>query len=236
MNIVITGAGKGLGLEITKHFFEEKGHTILAVSRHIEQLSQLKTDLNMIGHSELQPIAFDLENILKTDSGLTARIVSQLKHIDILINNAGLLIKKDFEQFTDDEIFKIFSVNFFSASRLTAGLIPFMGKTNRSHVINISSMGGFQGSAKFKGLSIYSASKAALAVLTECLAEEYKDKNISFNSLALGSVKTEMFAAAFPGYKAQVSAKEMAAFIAGFAANGNKYFNGKIIPVSLSTP
>ncbi len=80
------------------------------------------------------------------------------------------------------------------------------------------------------------AAKAALACLTECLAEEFKDLNISFNCLALGAVQTEMLEEAFPGYKAPLTAWEMAEFISKFSVNANKVMNGKIIPVSLSTP
>ena len=105
-----------------------------------------------------------------------------------------------------------------------------------SHIVNIGSMGGFQGSAKFKGLSLYSAAKGAVAVLTESMAEEFKERGIKVNALALGAVQTEMLASAFPGYKAPLTAGQMAEFIADFALNGHKYFNGKILPVSLSTP
>ena len=97
-------------------------------------------------------------------------------------------------------------------------------------------MGGFQGSSKFPGLSLYSASKGAVAVLTEAMAEEFKDEGISVNCLALGAVQTEMLEEAFPGYKAPLSADEMGKYIAGFALTGNRYFNGKILPVSVSTP
>jgi len=75
-------------------------------------------------------------------------------------------------------------------------------------------MGGFQGSSKFPGLSAYSASKAALANLTECLAEELKDSGISVNCLALGAVQTEMLATAFPGYQAPVAKEDMGKFVA----------------------
>jgi NAD(P)-dependent dehydrogenase (short-subunit alcohol dehydrogenase family) len=105
-----------------------------------------------------------------------------------------------------------------------------------SHIINISSMGGFQGSSKYRGLSYYSASKAAIACLSECLAEEFSESGIRVNCLALGSVQTEMLAEAFPGYKAPVDASEMAHFISDFALNGSKYFNGKIIPVAINNP
>ena len=97
-------------------------------------------------------------------------------------------------------------------------------------------MGGFQGSAKYKGLSVYSASKAALACLTECLALEFKEYGISVNCLALGAVQTEMFNEAFPGSEAPLDAEQMAEYISGFALNGHKYFNGKILPVAAGNP
>ncbi len=88
-------------------------------------------------------------------------------------------------------------------------------------------MGGVQGSVKFPGLSLYSASKGALAILTECLAEELKDSEIKANALAIGAVQTEMLTEAFPGYKAPLQPEEMASFIANFALTGHHYFNGK---------
>jgi NAD(P)-dependent dehydrogenase (short-subunit alcohol dehydrogenase family) len=97
-------------------------------------------------------------------------------------------------------------------------------------------MGGFQGSAKFPGLSLYSSSKGALAILSETMAEELKEYGIKSNALALGAVQTEMLANAFPGYEAPLQPKQMAEFIMEFALNGHKFFNGKILPVSISTP
>jgi NAD(P)-dependent dehydrogenase (short-subunit alcohol dehydrogenase family) len=103
-------------------------------------------------------------------------------------------------------------------------------------MLNITSIGGTQGSSKFSGLSAYSSSKGAVTILTECLAEEFKSKNISVNALALGAVQTEMLEKAFPGYKAPMTDSEMAKFVAWFAVNGNKFFNGKVLPVALSSP
>src|SRR5205085_6355885 len=117
---------------------------------------------------------------------------------------------------------------------LTRGLLPFMKAG--AHIVNISSMGGVQGSVKFKGLSAYSSSKAALINITECLAEELKDTGIAVNCLALGSAQTEMFTAAFPTSKAALSARDMGAYVADFALKGGSYFNGKTIQVSNSTP
>ena len=97
-------------------------------------------------------------------------------------------------------------------------------------------MGGIQGSQKFKGLSAYSSSKGAIITLTECLAEEFKTENLIFNSLALGAVQTEMLSKAFPGYQAPLKSSDMACFIVKFFIDGGQYFNGRIIPVSLTTP
>jgi NAD(P)-dependent dehydrogenase (short-subunit alcohol dehydrogenase family) len=72
--------------------------------------------------------------------------------------------------------------------------------------------------------------------MTECMATEFSKSGISVNCLALGSVQTEMMELAFPGYKAPVKAFEMAGFIADFAVNGNKFFNGKILPVAVNNP
>jgi NAD(P)-dependent dehydrogenase (short-subunit alcohol dehydrogenase family) len=112
--------------------------------------------------------------------------------------------------------------------------LPYLQKG--SHVVTISSMGGVQGSLKFAGLAAYSSSKGAVITLSELLAEEYKEQGISFNVLALGSVQTEMLQEAFPGYQAPLSASEMANYIYDFTLTGNKYFNGKVLPVSSTNP
>jgi NAD(P)-dependent dehydrogenase (short-subunit alcohol dehydrogenase family) len=106
----------------------------------------------------------------------------------------------------------------------------------KGQVLNISSIGGVDGSSKYPGLAAYSSSKGAVNILTELLAEEYKATGPAFNALALGAVQTEMLAQAFPGFKAPVSADEMASYILKFALEGQQFFNGKILPVSSSTP
>jgi short-subunit dehydrogenase len=224
MNIIVTGASKGIGFELCKLLSAEPANHILAISRNIWHLSSLSEQ-----NDNLTPLSFDLEN----DD--YSYIISKLPgKVDILINNAGYLINKPFQELNEMDIEKTFSINFTSAFKLTQILIPHLNMN--AHIVNISSMGGFQGSAKFPGLSVYSASKSALACLTECLAEELKDQKIKVNCLCLGAVQTEMLENAFPGYKAPVDAREMARFISDFALNAHHYINGKIIPVSLSTP
>jgi NAD(P)-dependent dehydrogenase (short-subunit alcohol dehydrogenase family) len=161
-------------------------------------------------------------------------VSNHFRSVDILINIAGAIIVKEFLKMTNDEARIMMETNFFGPATLIRVLQPFM--PSGSHIVNISSMGGFQGSTKYTGLSYYSASKAALACLTECIANEFREFGIHVNCLALGAVQTEMLEAAFPGYKAPLDAKQMAEFISGFALTGHKFFNGKILPVAVGNP
>ncbi len=236
MNIIITGASRGIGRETAKIFAANKENLIIVISRNKDKLQSLKTECRDKGAGKIIPLVFDLENIKKNEKKIYDFVIRHMKSVDILINNAGFLQKTLFTETSNDTAERTFNINFFAPAQLINLLLPLMGKEKRSHVLNISSMGAVQGSAKFPGLAYYSASKAPIANLTECLAEEYKEYNTAFNCLALGYANTEMFNEAFPGYKAAVSAQEMAVLISDFAVNGQKYFNGKILPVSINTP
>ena len=225
-NIVITGTSRGIGFELVS-IFSEMGHNVLALSRNKKPVAD--KDLNNV-----HTFSFDI-----TEEDSHMRVQSYIKEnwnsrVDVLINNAGSLLNKPFEETTSEDFRKVYEVNVFGVASFTRKLLDFMNDT--SHVLNISSMGGVQGSVKFPGLSVYSSSKGALLTLTELLAEEYKENGPSFNALALGAVQTEMLEEAFPGYKAPVTAEEMAKYIADFSLNGHKFYNGKIMQVSNSTP
>ncbi len=233
MNILITGASKGIGNKLCQKFLNDGEHNIIAISRTTDVFDKQIVSLANKNNSSFTYLNFDLAEI-NFKKSLLPEVIKKLQTIDIIINNAGILINKPFEELTDNDFDSTFNLNVKSIFRLIRDLLPVI--KSGAHIVNISSMGGLQGSAKFNGLSLYSASKGALAVLTECLAEELKDKGISSNALALGAVQTEMLSKAFPGYKAPTTATEMADFIYDFALNGNKYYNGKILPVSISTP
>jgi 3-oxoacyl-[acyl-carrier protein] reductase len=237
MNIIVTGASRGIGFQLALEFCKESSNRVLVISRNISGLEELRLKKEKTGlPGELIIMAFDLNECNEQKEELLKKIQNHFNHAHILVNNAGKLINKPFYEFSPEEAKSLFDVNFFSPASLIQILRPIFGGKEHTHILNISSMGGYQGSAKFPGLSFYSASKAALAVLTECLAEEFRDENLFVNCLALGAVQTEMLEEAFPGYKAPVSAEEMAKWIADFSLNGHRYFNGKILPVSLSTP
>ena len=237
MNIIVTGASRGIGNEIVKVFAGIPGNRIIALARNRTNLEELKKICEpMPSGKGVEIFQTDLLNTGRLFSELIPRIGQLLSKLDILINNAGYLINKPFEEIRLEELDNIIGINLKVPFLLTQALIDLMKKAGTSHVVNISSMGGVNGSVKFSGLSAYSAAKGGLGILTECLAEEYRDSGISFNCLALGSVQTEMLEEAFPGYQAPLTAREMARFVVDFALNGHKFFNGKILPVSISTP
>jgi short-subunit dehydrogenase len=234
MNIVLTGASKGIGYQTALILSRDQHNEVFAIARNKLDLENLRSPwYNDDVYENIHIIPFDIVNGNYKEELLPA-ILGRVSQIDVLINNAGFLINKPFENMADEEFDDIFSTNVKGVYQMIRSLLPFMAE--HSHIVNIGSMGGIQGSIKFPGLSLYSASKGAVAILTECLAEEFKGKKISVNCLALGSAQTEMLEAAFPGYKSPLTAGEMAEFIAYFALNGHRWFNGKVLPVALNTP
>jgi short-subunit dehydrogenase len=231
MNIIVSGGSRGIGKEVALHLAKNKINKIIITGRNEKALQSIADTCE---HDNIFYLVVDLANFQSQKESFRNNVTSLIDSIDILINNAGYLKSKLFKDSTDEEARTMMEMNFFAAASLMRTLLPLMKKG--SHILNISSMGGFQGSVKFPGLSYYSASKAALACLSECLALEFEELEIKVNCLALGSVQTEMLEEAFPGYKAPIDAKKMGEFIADFASNGNKYFNGKIIPVALTNP
>jgi NAD(P)-dependent dehydrogenase (short-subunit alcohol dehydrogenase family) len=181
---------------------------------------------------KLFPAKFDI--VHDDYASLVSFIQDRIGSVDILINNAGQLINKSFEETTQLDFVEMLQSNLLGHVKMIHHLLPLLSEN--SHVVNIGSMGGFAGSVKFPGLSAYSASKSALHTLTECLALEYAERKIKFNCLALGSAQTEMLEKAFPNYQSPVMAFEMGKYLADFALTGHKFFNGKILPVAVTTP
>lgn len=224
-NIIITGTSRGIGLALVR-YFSEKGHAVLALSRSPEKLEALKLP-------NVTSLAFD---ITKENSHQTVLnyVQDSWKQVDVLLHNSGAIVNKPFTEISAEEFRYVYEVNVIGVATLTKTLLPVL--TKESHVVCISSMGGIQGSVKFPGLSAYSSSKAAVLSLVELLAEEYKETGPSFNGLALGAVQTEMLEEAFPGYKAPLTPEEMASYIADFSLTAARYYNGKILQVSSTTP
>jgi 3-oxoacyl-[acyl-carrier protein] reductase len=219
--VIVTGASRGIGRALIDRFLD-LGHEVWALSRNTDELKNIKG---------IHTVSIDLSDEQQIADWVQSCCVD---HFDAVINNAGMLINKPFAETTYADFEAVYRVNVFGAAQLIRHLLPLL--TTDSHILNISSMGGVNGTAKFPGLAAYSSSKGALGILTELLAEEFEDNGPRCNALALGAVQTEMLAEAFPDYKAPISASQMATYIADFSLNGHHLYNGKVLPISQSTP
>ena len=222
--IVVLGASQGIGAALVNVFAANSSNQVYALSRQLDKMQQQFQQANV----------YSLQLDLLTDVHAQIAALALPDKIDIVINNAGLLINKPFQNITHQDFHNSYQVNVIGIMEATQALLPKLSAG--SHIVNISSMGGFQGSLKFAGLAAYSTAKAALCSFTEMFAEEYKESGIHMNCLCLGAVQTEMLAQAFPGYQAPTTPIEMAKYIANFAEHSGQLLNGKIIPVSASNP
>ncbi len=223
--VVLTGTSRGIGFELVK-WLATAGHSVLALSRNPGPVQAL-------GLEGVTSLPFDITNPRNSQQA-AEWIQSNWGSAGVLVHNAGSLVNKPFRETSLEDFEAVYRVNVFGVAILTRALLPVLDPAG--HVLVVSSMGGIQGSAKFPGLAAYSSSKGAVITLTELLAEEFKETGPAFNALALGAVQTEMLEEAFPGYKAPVTASEMAAYIGQFALTGHALYNGKVLQVSRSTP
>lgn len=233
MNIIVTGASSGIGYATCLELSKNNKNKVFAISRNRVKLDQLRENCLKQSGNNIEVLSFDLSQPLWEQLD---EFLKEAQSVEVLINNAGLLYNKPFLKTDKKDWDELLHINLTGPAMLIRYLFPYLKAAKNAHVVNISSMGGFQGSKKFPGLAAYSSSKAALACLTECLVEELSGDGIAFNCLCLGAVATEMLAQAFPGYEAPLTAQEMGKFLADFGTSGHRFFNGQIIPVALSNP
>ena len=224
MNVLITGCSRGIGKAMLD---------LLIANPRVKRIYALSSNTQ---------INFNSSKVIKVNADfLTDSWEDNLKNslqdkvLNLVINNAGYLFNGSIEDTSEEEIHKTYRINYFAPLRIIQLMLPNI-KEGKAHIVNIGSMGGFSGSVKYPGLSVYSSSKAALANLSECWAEELKDYGVRSNCLALGAVNTEMLQTAFPEYQAPLIPSQMASKIIDFALNYGEIINGKILPFSLSTP
>jgi len=224
--VIITGAGRGIGLALTKRF-SANGWKVTALSRNIDNLKQIPN---------IEIVEGDLTNCSHLDRFTSEKLKSPEADFRILIHNAALLGKKTFQDVSDEDYTRMKAINLDVPFLLTRDLMPWCLAANKAHVLFIGSMGGFQGSVRYPGLSLYSALKSAQASLCESLAIEYSNTSVHFNTLSLGAVDTDMLNESFPGYASGITAEQVSSFIYEFAFGGYHLFNGKVIPVSVNNP
>lgn len=234
LTVLITGVSRGIGQALFRAFGRRADTVVIGVARNTDALKELESLCRLEGLTDCHLFAHDL---LKKELPVAlVSLLSAQRSLDILINNAGAIVNKPFAEITEDDWMHCYRTNVYAPYYLIQQLISYLQRSELSHVVNIGSMGGVQGSSKFPGLSAYSSSKAALIGMTECLAEEFSESPIRFNCVNLGAVQTEMLSEAFPGYQAKHRPEEVADWIMEFALTAGRLMNGKSVQLSDSTP
>lgn len=221
---LITGAGRGIGAATAK-LFSEVGAKTLLVSRSEAELKETQKTLS----EESEIFICDLEkeeNILN----LVSQIQKKYSTIDILVNNAGYIEKHPFKEFKTESYDRILNINLKAPFILSRETSKFMNKGGA--IVNVSSVAGLRGVAKFPQFSVYSASKSAIIGLTESMATELNRFGIRVNCVAPGAVNTAMLHKAAPSIKTNTEPKDIAEIILFLASEQSRVLNGSIVEVS----
>ena len=232
---IVTGGGSGLGFAIAKKFVEHGIRTII-VGRNKENLESASNELG----EDCIPISFDITD-LDAIPDLVETISSTHGDIEILVNNAGIHLKKDLFEVEHGDFQKVLLTNLVSAFTLTKEVAKKMVETKKGSIINISSMAAHYGLPK---VIAYTASKAGIEGMTRALAVELSPLGIRVNCIAPGFIKTKMSSEALnndPERKAKVLSrtplgklgqpKDVANLAYFLTSEETSYITGTIIPV-----
>ena len=225
-NIFITGGNRGIGKGLVEIFSEDSKVFFSARDEH-----KAKSVIDSIGNENIDYVIMDVADERNVLNGIES-LKEKTDSIDILINNAGILIpglkhKIDAVETDDESILKTFNINTVGVLRVCKAVLPLMRPTSR--IINISSgMGQMEGMST--GSVAYRLSKSALNALTIVLSQELSSKDIKVNAICPGWVQTDM-----GGYEATLTVKESVESIKKFALsddfpNGKFLRHGEILP------
>ncbi len=183
----ITGAARGIGLEILKAVLETGDNVVATVRSSAESLA------DKVGNPEnLQVVLLDITDEQQAIAAAN-QAVQKFGQIDILVNNAGYGLLSAVEEATADEVRKNFETNVFGLLNVTRAVLPHMRKKRSGHIINFSSVGGLSG---YIGWGVYGSTKFAVEGLTESLALELAPLGIHATVVAPGFFRTEFLDAA----------------------------------------
>jgi NAD(P)-dependent dehydrogenase (short-subunit alcohol dehydrogenase family) len=232
---IVTGGGSGIGFAIAEKFITARIQTII-VGRDVNKLNHAKEKLGELCY----PMICDVSN-LSSIPAFVENVITEFGQIDVLVNNAGINMKKDFTEVTDQEFQSVITTNLCSVFAMSREVVKQMLIKGSGSIINISSMAAQYGLPK---VIAYSASKTAIDGMTRAMAVELSPKGIRINAIAPGFIETAMTAKALNtdlerkekvfgrtpmGYMGQPSDIGDAALF--LASDASKYITGVVLPV-----
>jgi NAD(P)-dependent dehydrogenase (short-subunit alcohol dehydrogenase family) len=182
--IIVTGAGGGIGIAIAKLFFSEGAKVVLA-DINIDKLKEAKQQIDG-GSENLLPIACDVSREDEVKS-LVDQTVTKFGQLDVVVNNAGLMVFKPLQEHTYEDWNRVLSVDLMGAFYFTKQ--AFLQMKNGGSIINISSIHALETTPM---VASYAAAKAALLSLTRSASIEGKARNIRVNAILPGAIDTPM--------------------------------------------
>lgn len=185
---IVTGAAMGLGKAMAMAL-AEAGSNIVIADINIEAARETAVEFEKLGVKVL-PIQVDVTNEQQVDQ-MVDKVVSEFGKIDVLFNNAGIVIHKDVEENTYEEWNRVMNVNLNSVFLVSKAVGKVMIKQKKGAIVNTSSMSGIIVNTPQSQAS-YNVSKAGVIMLTKSLASEWAKHNIRVNTIAPGYMKTEL--------------------------------------------
>ena len=233
-NIIVTGAGSGIGYNTVLNLLKDETNTVIGISRTLKNLQKLETEAGSLP-GKLAILSYDVTDY-ENDAVDVLLNKLGMDTVDVLINDAAALIQAPFTDHKAEDYRFMMEVNYIAPAMLIKRLLPRLKRSEAAHIVNVSSVAGVQGSSKYPGVTAYSGSKAAIISLTECLAQEYFEEGIRVNAVAFGAVQTRMLEENFPGFEAPVTADQAGKYLCDLALNGWQVYNGKVLPATVVTP
>lgn len=184
--VIVTGGGTGIGRE-TALLFTQEGANVVIVGRRIDKLKQVQKESKKLG-PEIDFLVNDISDE-ECCKAIVEYVVEKYGHIDILINNAGILLPGSTHEISSMEWDKTFNVNVRGMWLMSKYVIPHMIEQRQGAIVNSSSVIGLKG---FTGVAAYATSKGAVAQLTKCMALEYAHNHIRVNAVCPGFVDTPL--------------------------------------------
>lgn len=188
MNVLITGAGGGIGRALIKKYASEKFNVIANVHHKTEEFDRYIAELRSAYSVEIQCAEFDVCDE-KAIRDVVKEFISNKTQIDVLVNNAGVAHGGLLQMTPISTVRQVFEVNYYGVVLMCQYILKIMVRQKRGVIVNVASVAGIDAEA---GNTAYGASKAAVIAFTKSLAREMAINNIRVNAVAPGLVGTDM--------------------------------------------